>query len=89
MDATVIREERYLVDIGAEQFVLRVQEEISGCAFWPGKFRVQIPGTQDRRLTTVYGATALEAVENAILHLRGHATACLALAPHRSVSERN
>lgn len=89
MDATVIREERYLVEIGAEQFILRVQELISGCAFWPGKFRIHVPASQDGRSTTVYGATALETIENATQLLRKHATACVALFPRKSANGLN
>lgn len=61
--ATTIREERYIVYIGAEEHVLRVQELLQGLEPWPAKFRTQIPASAERQATTLYGSTEKEVVE--------------------------
>jgi hypothetical protein len=63
--ATIIKEERYIVYIGTEERVLRVQELLGGLEPWPEKFRTQIPASAERQATTVYGSTGREVVERA------------------------
>jgi hypothetical protein len=82
---TIIKEERYIVYIGTEEHMLRVQELLRGLEPWPERFRAQIPASAERQATTVYGSTGREVVELAteflnrfsVAHTRlSHATAC-------------
>ncbi len=61
--ATTIKEERYIVYIGTEEHVLRVQELLEGLEPWPERFRARIPASAERHATTVYGSTEREVVE--------------------------
>ncbi len=61
--ATTIKEERYIVYIGTEEHVLRVQELLGGLEPWPKRFRIQIPASAERQATTVFGSTEREVVE--------------------------
>ena len=67
--ATILREERYIVSIGLEEHVLRVQQLISGSDSWPQRFRVQIPASEDRKANTMYGSTGKEVAERAVDYL--------------------
>jgi hypothetical protein len=70
---TIIKEERYILYVDAEQFILRVQELVSGYEPWPQNFRVQIPASSEMAATTAYASTAKEAVERAAEVLRNSA----------------
>ena len=85
MATTIKKEERYIVYIGTEEHVLRVQELIAGLEPWPERFRTQIPASAERQTTTVYGSTGREVVELATEFLSrfsvartrlSHATVC-------------
>ena len=67
--ATILKEERYIVSIGLKEYVLRVQRLVGGLESWPEKFRVQIPASQERMATTVYGSTGKEVAERAVDYL--------------------
>jgi len=56
----LLRQHRYLVQIGVEIHVLRVEELVSGPAVWRSKFRVQIPASIGREEKTIYGTSADE-----------------------------
>jgi len=56
----VLKEHRYLVQIGAETRVLRIQELVHGTAGWGGRFRLQIPAEGGADAQTIYGSTSEE-----------------------------
>jgi hypothetical protein len=66
---SLIREERYIVFDGGNEYVLRVQEIMSGTVIWPGKLRVEIAASADRAAAKFYGATVSEVVEKAANYL--------------------
>ena len=83
--ATMIKEERYILYVGTEEYVLRVQELLWGLEPWPERFRAQIPRSGDMNATTVYGSTGREVAERATEYLSyfsgartclSHARAC-------------
>ena len=63
--ANLIREERYIFQIGTEEHILRVQEIISGADAWPERFRIKVPASHTREAKTFYGATSDEVVQRA------------------------
>jgi len=75
---SLIRNESYSLYSGTERFELTVQELVWGLEPWPEKFRVQVPESNGRDATSVYGATSREAVEAAVEYL---ASACVARSP--------
>ena len=56
----ILKEHRYVVQIGDRKHILRVEELVSGEAIWTDKFRLQIPADLNRQAKTLYGATASE-----------------------------
>lgn len=66
---TLLREERYVLQIGSEEYVLRAQELIRGANPWPGKCRVQLAASGAREGKKFYGATPREAAERAVDYL--------------------
>lgn len=73
--ATMIEEEKYILYIGTEEYVLGVQELLWGSEPWPERFRVQIPASAERKATTVYGSTGSEAAERATEYLTSYSGA--------------
>lgn len=67
--AAMIKEERYIINIGNEAHVLHIEELLWGVAEWPEQFRAHIPPSEDRDANTVYGATAREVAERAMEYL--------------------
>jgi hypothetical protein len=67
--ATMIREQRYIVYIGTEEHVLRMQELLWGSESWPERFRVLLPASREWAATTTYGSTGREAAERAMEYL--------------------
>ena len=67
--ATMIKEQRYIVYIGTEEHVLRVQELLWGLESWPERFRVLLPTSREWTATTIYGSTARETAERAMEYL--------------------
>src|SRR5258706_9190113 len=63
--ATMIKEEKYVVYVGTEEYVLHVQELVWGLEPWPERFRAQLPMSRDWTATVVYGSTGREAAERA------------------------
>jgi hypothetical protein len=63
--AAMIKEERYIVYIGTEEHVMRVQELLWGLDSWPERFRVLLPASKESTATTIYGSTGREAAERA------------------------
>jgi hypothetical protein len=63
--ATMIKEERYIVYISTEEYVLRVQELLWGLDAWPERFRVVLPASREWTATTMYASTGREAAERA------------------------
>ena len=62
----VLKEHRYLVQIGAETLVLRIQELVDGTAGWGGRFRLQIPAGGGVDAQTIYGSTSEEVARLAV-----------------------
>jgi hypothetical protein len=56
----LLKQHRYVVQIGIESHLLRIEERVSGLGVWRGKFRVQIPATTRNEATTIYGRSADE-----------------------------
>ena len=56
----ILKEHRYVVEIGDQKHLFRVEELVSGKAIWTDKFRLQIPAVLNRAAITLYGASAAE-----------------------------
>ena len=56
----VLKEHRYVVQVGIVKHVLRIEELVSGAALWRDKFRLQIPADLNTQAKTIYGASAEE-----------------------------
>ena len=67
---TIIKEERYIVRVGYEEHVLRVQELVSGPDYWHNPFRVQLEASARREARTIFGADSREVVEKATDYIR-------------------
>lgn len=67
--ANLITEYRYILQIGVEEVVLRVQELIWGAEPWPEKCRIQLPASPTRAAQKFYGANPREVVEKAVQYL--------------------
>jgi len=60
----VLKEHRYVVQVGTVSHVLRIEELVSGAAvFWKDKFRLLIPANSKSQAQTIYGASADEVAE--------------------------
>jgi hypothetical protein len=79
--ANLIKEDRYIYFVGSKRHSLRVQELVWGSAAWPGRFRIQVPASQERDGKKFYGKSALEVVERAIEYLYCHAPEAAAPSP--------
>jgi phenylacetate-coenzyme A ligase PaaK-like adenylate-forming protein len=64
--ANLIREERYILQMGTEEHILRVQELVLGAETWPERFRIKMPASHTREAKTFYGATSDEVVRRAV-----------------------
>jgi hypothetical protein len=65
----LIKEERYLVRIGSNEYVLRPQLLISGDEVWPDRWQVDVaasPGIQPKRF---YAETSMQVAAKAAKHL--------------------
>lgn len=69
--AELIREERYILNIGLEKHFLRVQELISAPTNWPHAFRIQLAASPARNARNFYGVTARAVLDLAAAHLCG------------------
>jgi hypothetical protein len=74
--ATMIREERYILNLDTEEHVLRVQELVWGLEPWPEKFRALLPASRRWMATMVYGSSGREAVERAMEYLSLYSVPC-------------
>jgi hypothetical protein len=59
----VLKEHRYVVQVGAVNHVLRIEELVSGPTVWRGKFRLLIPAGLNSQAKAVYGSSADEVAE--------------------------
>jgi hypothetical protein len=59
----VLKEHRYVVQVGDVNHVLRIEELVSGPAVWRAKFRLLIPANSNSQAKTIYGASADELAE--------------------------
>lgn len=62
----LLKEHRYLVQIGSHTQIFSVHELISGNAGWGDRFRLQIPADSHGEARTVYGASAGEVAEKGL-----------------------
>jgi hypothetical protein len=67
--ANLIKEERYIFQVGTEENILRVQELIWGSEPWSARCRIQVPASHTREAKSFFGATPQEAVERAAKYL--------------------
>lgn len=84
VEATVdslIREERFILRLGAEEHILRIQERLAGSDIWPKPFRVLLPAQRTRPARRFYGASCLEVAAQAAAYLTAPARVCDALYP--------
>ena len=51
----LLREHRFTFFAGAEIHVFRIEELIGGVAFWPQRFRLQLPASSRGDAKTIYG----------------------------------
>ena len=77
--ATMINEEKYILYIGTEEHVLRVQELLWGLEPWPEKFRALLPASREWTATAVYGSSGREAAERAMEFLSSYSVPCARL----------
>jgi len=59
----ILKEHRYVVQVGPVSHVLRIEELVSGPAVWRDNFRLLIPADRNREAKTIYGASAEEVAE--------------------------
>ena len=59
----VLKEHRYVAQVGAVSHVLRIEELVSGPALWRTRFRLHIPADLNRQAEIIYGASADEVAE--------------------------
>jgi hypothetical protein len=59
----ILKEHRYVVQVGPVSHVLRIQELVSGPAVWRDKFRLLIPADPTTQAKTIYGASAEQVAE--------------------------
>jgi hypothetical protein len=52
----LLREHRFTFFAGAEIHVFRIEELIGGVAYWPQRFRLQLPASSRDEAKTIYGA---------------------------------
>jgi hypothetical protein len=57
---TLLQEHRFVVPIGTETVMLRVEELVSGSPVWGGTFRLQIPPSAATEAKTLYGESKEE-----------------------------
>src|SRR5277367_3670412 len=55
MGRMLLREHRFTFFAGAEIHVFRIEELIGGVAFWPQRFRLQLPASSRGDAKTIYG----------------------------------
>jgi len=70
----ILREERYIVVMGAREHVFRIQELLSDsapCA--PGRFRLDLPASDSYRARTFQGNSSLEVAKQAVDYLESSA----------------
>jgi hypothetical protein len=77
--ATMIREDKYILYVGTEEYVLPVQELLLGLEPWPERFRALLPASKEWTATTVYGSSGREAAERAMEYLSLHSGPCTRL----------
>jgi hypothetical protein len=65
----LIKEERYLVRIGSNEYVLRAQQLISGDEVWPDKWQVDIAASTGIQPKRFYGQTSMQVAAKAAKHL--------------------
>jgi hypothetical protein len=84
----MIKEEKCIVYIDTEDYVLRVQELLWGLEPWPEKFRAQITALAERKAARVYDSTGREVAERAMEYLSCFSGARTWLSSAKSVEGR-
>ena len=69
---TILREERYIIVIGPQQHLLRIQELLSGPERWPGAFRLVLAASHYHKAHTFHGCSALDVATDAARYLSSH-----------------
>ncbi len=75
--STLIKEEKYILYLGTEEHVLRVQNLVWGLEPWPEKFRALLPPSRRWTATVVYGSSGREAVERAMEYMSLYSVPCI------------
>jgi phenylacetate-coenzyme A ligase PaaK-like adenylate-forming protein len=65
----LIKEERYLVRIGSNEFVLRPRLLISGNEVWPDRWQVDVAESAGIQAKRFYGETSMQVAARAAKHL--------------------
>jgi hypothetical protein len=63
--ASMIKEERYVIEVGNQTHILLLQELLWGSEWWPERFRVQLPAANGRSAENIFGSSARETLEMA------------------------
>jgi hypothetical protein len=71
---TILREERYIIFVGSQELVLRIQEFLSGTESWPGRFRLNLPASDSYKARTFYGGSSFEVAREAVEYLESKVT---------------
>jgi hypothetical protein len=70
----ILREERYIVVVGAREHVFRIQELLSDNALCaPGRFRLDLPASDSYNARTFHGNSSLEVAKQAVDYLESSA----------------
>ncbi len=68
---SLIKEVRYVLQVGMEERFLRVQEYVWGTETWPNKCRVHVPASSSRAAKTMYAVNPDQAAEQAAKYISG------------------
>jgi hypothetical protein len=61
----LLKEHRFTFVAGVEIHLFRIEELVGGVAFWPQRFRLQLPASCRREAKTIYGEDCDEVAQEA------------------------
>jgi|HubBroStandDraft_6_1064221.scaffolds.fasta_scaffold39889_3 hypothetical protein len=68
----LLREHRFKFFVGAEDYVFRVEELVTGTSSWPDRCRLRLPASARTEAKTFYGASCVEVAEKAAGFIASH-----------------
>ena len=69
MEFTLLKDYRYIAQIGTEKHTLQVEQLVVGRSAWLYQFRVCIPAADNRAAETIYGWSADEVAEKGAAYM--------------------